>query len=72
MLRHVCCDELRVRYLLALEEVRTARQELAFSATLTRMASAASRLAHVEEHKEQARQELVSHCARPHSTLRAA
>jgi len=56
------CDELGLQYLLALEEVRVARRELAFSSTTHQVQSARARLIRVEADKEFATQELLSHC----------
>ena len=57
------CDEFLMDYLLAVEEVKQVRQELAFATTLDQWENARARLAHVEAYKDHATRELASHCA---------
>jgi hypothetical protein len=56
------CDEFLMEYLLAREEVKAARQQLAYAATLEEWEAARGRLARVESYKEEATQELACHC----------
>jgi|SRR5581483_10307906 len=64
------CDELQVEFLLALADVKAARQAVAFSATLAQLHSATDRLAYLDQSKEDARKQLVGHTARHHSRAR--
>lgn len=56
------CDEFLIEYLLALEEVRLARQQLAFAMNLDDWEAARVRLARVEAYREQATREVTAHC----------
>ena len=57
------CDEFLIEYLLALEEVRVARQQLAYATSLEEWEAARVRLARVEAYKEDATREVTAHCA---------
>jgi len=56
------CDEFLIEYLLALEEVRVARQQLAYATNLDEWEAARVRLARVEAYKENATREVTAHC----------
>jgi tartrate dehydratase alpha subunit/fumarate hydratase class I-like protein len=56
------CDEFLIEYLLALEEVRIARQQLAYATNLDEWEAARVRLARVEAYKEHATREVTAHC----------
>lgn len=56
------CDEFLIEYLLALAEVRIARQELAYAMSLEQWEAARVRLARVEAYKENATREVTEHC----------
>ena len=56
------CDEFLIEYLLALEEVRVARQQLAYATCLEDWEAARVRLARVEAYKENATREVTAHC----------
>lgn len=56
------CDEFLIEYLLALEEVRVARKQLAFATSLEEWEAARVRLARVEAYKENATREVTEHC----------
>ena len=55
-------DEFLMEYLLAREEVKAARQQLAYATTLEEWEAARGRLARVEAYRQDATQELASHC----------
>jgi hypothetical protein len=57
------CDEFLIEYLLALEEVRVARQQLAYANSLEEWEAARVRLARVEAYKENATREVTAHCS---------
>lgn len=56
------CDEFLIEYLLALEEVRVSRQQLAYATSLDEWEAARVRLARVEAYKEEATLEMALHC----------
>ena len=56
------CDELLMQYLLALQELKSARQQLAYSSSLRDWETLRARLASIEAYKEHARRELYQHC----------
>jgi tartrate dehydratase alpha subunit/fumarate hydratase class I-like protein len=56
------CDEFLIEYLLALQELKAARQQLAYAATLEEWEAARARLARVSTYKEHATQEMAAHC----------
>ena len=56
------CDEFLIEYLLALEEVRAARQQLAYATSLDEWEAARVRLARVEAYKDNATREVTVHC----------
>ena len=58
-----CCDEFLIEYLLALEEVRVARHQLAYANSLDEWEAARVRLLRVEAYKENATREVTAHCA---------
>ena len=57
------CDEFLMEYLLAREELKAARQQLAYATSLEEWEAARARLARVEAYKQDATQELALHCA---------
>jgi hypothetical protein len=56
------CDEFLIEYLLALAELKVARQQLAYAKSLGEWEGARARLARVSAYKEHATQELAEHC----------
>jgi len=56
------CDEFLIEYLLALEELRAARQQLAYATTLEEWEAARTRLARIDAYKEEATREMAAHC----------
>ena len=56
------CDEFLIEYLLALQELKAARQQLAYASSLEEWEAARARLARVSTYKEHATQELAAHC----------
>ena len=56
------CDEFLIEYLLALEEVKLARQQLAYSTNLEEWEAARVRLSRVEAYKDQTTREVTAHC----------
>ncbi|HUI79496.1 MAG TPA: hypothetical protein VLY24_16340 [Bryobacteraceae bacterium] len=56
------CDEFLIEYLLAKEELKLARQELAYATSLDAWESARVRLARVEAYREEATREVTAHC----------
>jgi len=57
------CDEFLIEYLLALEEARAARHQLAYANSLDEWEVARVRLARVEAYKANATREATAHCA---------
>jgi hypothetical protein len=56
------CDEFLIEYLLALEELRAARHQLAYATTIEEWEAARARHTRVSTYKEHATQEMAAHC----------
>ena len=57
------CDEFLIEYLLALEELKLARQQMAYANTIEEWETARVRLVRVESYKDQATREVTAHCS---------